>query len=437
MDITVTTPEEVNDLWAYARQLTGEEWAGDGEDSPWSITLTGATDARDAFISTNVGLDLIRDVVKTVDAMGGPGNLKEVVAVEAEIFVLRDTRGRLWDINTKKVLTADEVQYATNTYNEMYEANNSPQIAQNMKSTWDAFVSTKNAATGNVSIDWQALTQKDGSLNLQQFGKLTAKRLSSTTVFNDGRGCLGLCITNNGQIHAPRQAHYGGGRQDPSFFGRSSNWSMPYCVLTSLVKNTDQIGCAPSAFIGLVWRKWVDGTSVMGRPYTGLKGFKADALTYYYPYFQTDGKPSISYSMTEPNGLRGRPMIANMMGTCWNLGGSMTTGGGFVGGGKAFLSKYAPGLKLESNYSEYHGNVAFAGGKASILKQEIGRDNNPVVAEYFYGPGKGHFSPVTIYQIYNGITIGVNIKTMDHPDTFHSLSAVWGTQRGVFYLEKK
>lgn len=72
-----------------------------------------------------------------------------------------------------------------------------------------------------------------------------------------------------------------------------------------------------------------------------------------------------------------------------------------------------------------------------MLKQEVGRDNNPVVAEYFYGFGKGHFSPVKIYQIYNGITIGVNVKTMDNSDKFHSLSASWGTQRGVFYLEKR
>lgn len=90
-------------------------------------------------------------------------------------------------------------------------------------------------------------------------------------------------------------------------------------------------------------------------------------------------------------------MIANFMGTCWNSGGSMTTAGGFVGGGKGFLSKYATSLELKSNYSEYHRNVAFAGTTAKMLKQEIGKDNNPVIAEYFHGFGKGHFSPVTIY----------------------------------------
>lgn len=75
MDIAITTPVQVNDFWAYARQLTEEEWAGYEEDRPYSVTLTGATDARDAFVSTNVGLDLIR-------------------AIEAEIFILRDTQGR-------------------------------------------------------------------------------------------------------------------------------------------------------------------------------------------------------------------------------------------------------------------------------------------------------------------------------------------------------
>ena len=436
MDITITTPEEVEDLWTYARQLTGEEWAGDSEDSPWSVTLTGATDARDTFVSSNVGLDLIRDVVKTIDAMGGPTKLEEVIAVEAEIFVLRDIQGQLWNIDTKEMLTAEEVQYVTDTYNEMYEAHNSPEVAQSMQSSWNKFISTNNAATRNAPLDWQALTQKDGSLNLHQFKELTAE-LRPATVFSDGRGCLGACITNNGEIHSTRQAHRGGGYQSPSYFGRSSDWKMPWCVATSSVKTTDQIGCAPSAFIGLIWRKWVDGTPVMGRSYSGLKGFKADALNYYYPYFHKDGKDSIAHGMTEPNGLRGRPMIANFMGTCWNSGGSMTTAGGFVGGAKGFLSRYATRLELKSNYSEHHGNVAFAGTKAKMLKQEIGKDNNPVVAEYFRGIGKGHFSPVTVYQIYNGATIGVNVKTMDDRGKFHSLSASWGTQRGVFYLEKK
>ena len=436
MDIAVTTPEQVSDFWAYARQLTGGEWAGYPENSPYSVTLTGATDARDTFVSTNVGLDLIRKVVKTIDAMGGPANLKEVVAVEAEIFVLRDTQGRLWNIDTQKMLTPEEVQSATDTYNEMYEANNSPEVAQTMKSTWDKFIATKNAATRNAPIDWQALTKQDGSLNLQQFKELTAETLHTTTVFNDGRGCLGLCVTNNGEIHAPRQAHRGGGYQYPGYFGRSVNWKMPWCV-TLAAKSTDAIGCAPSAFIGLVWRKWVDGTPVMGRSYTGLKGIKAYELSYEYPYFHSSKTASIAYDMTTPNGLGGRPMIANMMGTCWVGGGSLTTAGGFVGGAREFLSKYAKSLVLKENHSEYHGNVAFAGTKAKMLKQEIGRDNNPVVAEYFRGFGQGHFSPVTIYQIYNGVTIGVNVKTMDDRDKFHSLSAVWGTQRGVFYLEKK
>jgi hypothetical protein len=438
MDITLTTPERVTDLWTYARQLTGEEWKGDGYDSPYSVTLTGATDARDTFVSANVGLDLIRKIVATIDAMGGPSKLKEVVALEAEVFVLRDVRGKLWNIDTQKRLTDEEVQYATDAYNEMVAAHNSPQVAQAMRTTWNDFIHTERLTVDNSPVNWKAISSEDGSLDLERFAKLITTRFQPSTVLPDTRGCAGFCVVNNGRIPVSRQAHKGGGAQVPWYFGRSENWQMPWCGATTSVASTDAIGCGPSAFIGLIWSKWVDGTQVMGRLYTGPKSFTERELGYKYDYFHGGNKTaSIAYHMTAPNGLRGRPLIANFMGTCWVGGGAITTAGGFVGGARGFLQQYATQLVLKENHSPAAANVLTAPTKAKMLIQEIGRDNNPVLALYFPGVGKGHYSPVTEYKIYNGLTIGVNVKTMDHSDSFYSLSASWGVQRGVFYLEKK
>ena len=113
----------------------------------------------------------------------------------------------------------------------------------------------------------------------------------------------------------------------------------------------------------------------------------------------------------------------------------MTFAQGFAGGANEFLRDQGSPLRLKYNYSHYAGNVWSAPAKARILVQEIGKDNNPVVAEYFRGFGRGHFSPVTEYRITYGITTGVQVKTMDDRNKWHSLSGFWGTQRGVFYLD--
>ena len=134
-------------------------------------------------------------------------------------------------------------------------------------------------------------------------------------------------------------------------------------------------------------------------------------------------------------GVNGRPRIANYMGTCWNGGGSMTVGAGFTSGGNNFLKDAGSSLRVHSNVSHLAGNLIAAPAKADMLKSQIGTANNPVVAEYFRGPFQGHFSPVTEYNIYNGFTTIVNVKTKDDPNNFYSLSIGWGAERGVFYLQ--
>lgn len=113
----------------------------------------------------------------------------------------------------------------------------------------------------------------------------------------------------------------------------------------------------------------------------------------------------------------------------------MTLGVGFRDGAKAFLQAEGKTWTVVSNISHYLGNSSSAAAKANILRLNIGIRNNPVIAEYFRSFGQGHFSPVTKYAIYDGGINGLNIMTLTDPNEWHSLSGIWGTERGVFTLE--
>ena len=59
VNVTLTAPEEIGDPWQFAEKLSGDEWKGQDDGSPWTVTVTGATEARDMFYSSSVGLDFL------------------------------------------------------------------------------------------------------------------------------------------------------------------------------------------------------------------------------------------------------------------------------------------------------------------------------------------------------------------------------------------
>lgn len=211
-----------------------------------------------------------------------------------------------------------------------------------------------------------------------------------------------------------------GYRQDPDEYGRKyETFNIPSCIS----RNTQvgvKLGCGPSAFTGILLKKYKDGHSFFGKSYDNGRGVPT---------------MDIARELTAPTGRVGKPLIVDYMGSCNLPDGTMTLASGFARGANRFLKDQGSELRLRYNYSHYAGNVWSARTKARILKQEIGENNNPVVAEYFRGFFKGHFSPVTEYRITYGITTGVKVRTMDDRRKWRSLSGIWGTERGVFYLE--
>jgi len=243
--------------------------------------------------------------------------------------------------------------------------------------------------------------------------------------YPDSRHCF-LFICNHirsGYIPAANQALNSGDDQEPRYFGRrGQSFSMPYCIITGTVNQNALLGCAPAAFVGLIQRKFLEGTKFFGVTYDNTKD-RSQQLN------------ALAVSMTAPLGLHGRPLIANYMDTCWNTGDSMTIGIGFRDGAKNFLQNQNLNFTVTSNISHYAGNVTSAPAKAAILIRNIGNKNNPVIAEYFRGFGQGHYSPVTKYAVYDTGVNGLNVQTLSDPTEWMSLSGTWGTERGVFALE--
>ena len=342
------------------------------------------------------------------------------------VFLLRDTSDNLWTIQEERELTNEEVQYVTEQYDEIYAANNTLQVVALHASKWKEASAQTDSNFKRLSTSLAELTRQDGSFDLNQF------QLMSTSLSTQQRLPREACDSSlhirycsfviHGGIPDSKQATQGGYIQYYSQYGRleTDAFRMPYCGITPAVRTQAVLGCGPSAFMGLVGRKYKsNGLRLFGKT--------ASQAEFYY----------IRHRMTDPLGLRGRPLVANYMGTCWNTGGSQTLGKGFRDGGSDFLASQGSSLRVKSNFSHYDGNAASKQAKANILLQEIGDDENPVVTEYWPGAVTGHFSAVKAYHLYmnsGGGLLEVSVRTVDDPYTWYTLSGTWMAEVGLFYL---
>lgn len=169
----------------------------------------------------------------------------------------------------------------------------------------------------------------------------------------------------------------------------------------------------------------------------------------------------------DPNGLlaalmhpdaRGVPRLSQYMGACYFVSGSMVTPGNFVNGANAFLvsdGKQAASrgvgnrIRLTGNTSYLLGNALNASFKATMLRDQIGKNDNSMVALYWpkgvISNAGAHYSPIRQYRITSGGTYllpDVAILATDtdytHPGrrVWHSLSDIWLPATGVYYLDR-
>ena len=98
--IVISSPVQIDQIWQFAEDLERSGWPEPEENSAWGITIVGASEAREPISQIEFGLDTFRDIYKTVNAMGGPAQLKQVVAPLSTVFWLKDKQGTYWNIGT-------------------------------------------------------------------------------------------------------------------------------------------------------------------------------------------------------------------------------------------------------------------------------------------------------------------------------------------------
>lgn len=458
VNITFSAPKPIDDLWSFAATLSGDEWSTDDFMTPWTTTITGASTVRDVFVTSNEGLGLLQEMYRAVQAMGGVGNLKDVVAYDLQNFVLRDTQDRLWSVNRAAMLTAEETKGLKEIYDAIYEGNNTPAAEEMYEELWEETLEEAELQPQSFGYNLADLTASDGSLDLKKVKAAiedvgATAALTPQTITDGDKNCfLFVCTAYQyGQLGSTPyktgglQATQGGFEQRPSDYDRYDiNGGRGFNYLECLYLNgnfvggrgkvySKPLGCAPSAFIGLVGRKFNNGATIDGYRKNGPAG--KNTLV------------ALKKRMVDPVGDNGRPRIAQYMGTCYFGGGGLTYGNSFKSGANKYLSdanaKSPTGnpIRLQGNVSHYAGNVfGAASTKADMIMQEVGRDNNPVVAEYFLGDRydtfvEGHFAPIAQYWIRHGASAYVDVKTTNHSGRWYSLSGGWGTERGVFYID--
>ena len=123
---------------------------------------------RDVLVVGNVGLDLLRDMAETVEAMGGVDQFQEIVAIEPQYFVLRDIQGQLWHAEEARLLTDEEVVKAQDIYAEIYSGNNTPEVAETAQEIWDETLQSSEISTQSFGHTLEDFAAADGSLDLKR-----------------------------------------------------------------------------------------------------------------------------------------------------------------------------------------------------------------------------------------------------------------------------
>lgn len=463
INITFTSPREINNIWEFASTLTGDEWKNDGEESPWGFNSSGASTARSVIISYGVGLDKLLQFKKTLDALGGEENLDSIVSPFSTTFLFKDKAGNFWDTATATKITTQEVNSYRNRYEEIYKENNTPALLEASEKNWAAITSFRRDVvvreSNSIETTSQDLshnysmadfTDTNGNLNMDFVRNVLPEQLESQQVsdlstqnYNQGQSCYWILwwrvcrTTETGSISYANQASHSGYYQRPKNLGHPANtqFQMPHCGILGGVEQKAPVGCAPAAFMGVIWREWANGEIFYGKSYNG-----EPAGSYQ--------STSILVDMTQPSSYYNRPQIASYMGTCWFLNGSATTAWDFVNGANNFLRDHGKQaasrgvgnrMRIKYNYSHAFGNLWSVGAKADIVREYIGRRNKPVILEYWPNASLagGHFSPITEYRYSEDLGFkSLMLKTMDHATTWQSVVAFWLPQVGVFTIER-
>jgi hypothetical protein len=421
--INITAPRPIGDPWEFASSLTGSEWAGEGDDTLWTITITGATDTRTPISQQEVGLGSFLNFYKTVKALGGPTKLKNLIAVTSTVYFLEDTSGKLCDPTTLAPVPPEVLRYARDVYDEIVASNTATTALASNKAAWARFLESSEAR----SIE--AATVEGGELDVRTFVQTLATFHRQPDASGYIRGAMPKIPGSRVFFTYPS-----GFDQYPEDYGRAGQkWSMYLCNLGTLTKK-DVIGCGPASFAGLLdFQFKYRQKKILGRTYDARNDFAS--------------RQGMRWALTNPVGAEQLPLITSYMGTCWFLQGGLTRALNYVNGAKRFLADYAPSLRITASASVGFRNRGNAAAKLDLLKWAMWRNSTgwptsstsevPVVAQYFHAFLRAHFAAIREWRhktVLLGTVPVLEVRTENHENLWINLADTGNYETGVYAI---
>ena len=484
--LNFAAPTPIDDPYTFGLSLDGSEWAGDRDDSPWTMTVTGAETNRDVHYMNTIGLELLMDLAKAVEALGGEANIKGLVAATPTLFWIEDKSGVLWEPVSREVVPANIVKDYRSDYSQLVEDMDDPKYLDYLEQAWECELDSdecymsvssmsmagfemedaelESLSQGSYSFDLESLTQKNGSLDVAKAAKEVQAQIAPEL---HAQGWFG------GDLIAGRQAHMP--LQEPWAYGRSSTYfnGVHRCAYQyGQPSNTALLGCGPAAFISLIWRDWAgyDAGNGVTSSEAGIK-FYGQAFPSYRSRTdigfdtQTWDELASSYSAWDDSGVLrydgpmqvltarrsdGQVDIQHWLHSCWFVNNPMTTGDDWRTGVNQWLAYQhdiynTPRMRVVGNTSNGPGNPSNKGPKHAMLMKRLRTDVTPIVAKPIIAlfpsdnkaAGSYHISPVHRYnKSGRGIFATLHVSSIDRPYGQYNIGAYWVAETGVFYTER-
>jgi hypothetical protein len=399
-DVIFTTQETVSNPLEYAVSIKNQDWS-DVDNPAKQTVIMGASTARSILLYRANHQRLISDIGKTVQALGGVGQVEKLVSVNGvdSVWIL-DKQNVYWAVATGQPVAASQVSEAISSATKTTaEINAKSELVDVFKKQWSVILEGQTTSPGlggqRVNDKLDPLGGKNplayfdngkGRLNKKLFlemaqlsGAFSPNNLQPQ--FNNGFSfciwffCVGY---NSGGLPNTKLADLSGG-----FAQRLGNFAANGSVIKSGystgefnipsftfgLNSSHNIGCGPASFSGLAWWHWKNSTDAWGNRLTVNAVTHADTVARYTA-FNSASIPSddIFYQrLLQPNSA-GTPRIAELMRTGSVGSGSLADNPSFtwpdneVFGGSQWLQDQGMDLRMYGvvGYSSYFTFVAGA-----------------------------------------------------------------------------
>jgi hypothetical protein len=395
-----------------------------------SVALVGAvTSVSPLGLRANHAhmLLLLRDTLQALDA---GANFKRLVEVSDNVFLVEDTAGALFELGKATPLSADERRAFEELNNRRLreEQAHKQSVSAELSTKWAALLGDGEFQVAGRSPSQFALP--DGSLDYTH--ALSDLRASAADKYIAAR------MQNAEQVDAEREANEaaskGGGLESKAITNADSActqhflwwcvaWNKfekgaydPSCVghprphtcegnknsravahvelnhpATISGKRISYSGCGPESFAAMAWRRYVNGDDNFG-----FQRGATPAESSYNGWASTQDPNSFMYRTANAAAVAMgtfRPFDSDQ-GLTWPWDYTNVN---------TWLNAQGSRLRVRGSYSYFLGNLLpwVANEKAEIVHRLIGREQGPLVAGGFVGPGPFiyHYAPAFGYRI--------------------------------------